>query len=66
MWFACVGKRTFHGDDRLDAVARGEARALEEQHLVVVEAIRLAQRRAARRPSFSIQPVSVTWPPPAG
>ena len=41
MWFAIVGKRTLHGTTRADAVARGEARAREEEHLVVVEPVRL-------------------------
>ena len=66
MWFACVGKRTFHGDDRLDAVALGEALAAEDELLVVLEAQRLDELARARRSSFSMQPVSATWPPPAG
>ena len=52
MWFACVGKRTFHGDDRLHAVALGEALAAEDELLVVLEPQRLDElARARRRPS---------------
>ncbi len=53
--------------DRPHAVARGESVAAEEKRLVVVEAVRVDELGARRGvSSSSIQPWSVTWPPPAG
>ena len=51
-------------DDRANAVAGGEALALEEEHLVLAEAIRGDE--LGRAPSCSIHPWSLTWPPPSG
>ena len=65
MWFAIVGKRTATARAP-DAVALREARALEQQRLVVAEAVG-GSRSTARAPSsFSSSPASVTWPPPSG
>ena len=43
MWFAIVGNRTLHGTTARTRSPVGEAAALEEQHLVVVEPVRVAQ-----------------------
>ena len=50
MWFAIVGKRTDHGHARADAIAGGEARAPEEEDLVVLQAIRLDELGNRARP----------------
>ena len=61
-------RREAHGPrhDGADAVAGGETVTLEEQRLVVAEAVRRAQLARAPVSSCSMKPASVTCPPPSG
>ena len=65
MWFAIVGKRTGHGTT---AFTRSPAaKPPPSNSSTWSPSKRYASRSSARAPSsFSIQPASVTWPPPAG
>ena len=66
MWFAIVGKRTGHGTT---AFTRSPTlKPAPSKTSTWSSPTRIASRSSALAPvsSCSIQPVSLTWPPPAG
>ena len=66
MWFAIVGKRTAQGTTAL--TRSPAAKPSPSKTSTWSSPSRTASRSSARAPvsSCSIQPASVTWPPPAG
>ena len=65
VWFAIVGKRCFHGNDGLHAAGRRRS-PRRGRSAPGRPTSRAARTSSARAPvsSFSIQPGSLTWPPP--
>ena len=66
MWFAIVGKRTVHGTTAL--TRSPSANPSPSKTSTWSSPARIASRSSAFAPvsRCSIQPVSLTWPPPAG